>query len=101
MAMRVLVIADHATCLAFSLAGIATRSVNGQKEALAALDSAMQNREIGLLLITERIAALIRSRVDDLLYTQHQPLVVEIPDTEGPLPGRLSAREMIASLMGH
>jgi hypothetical protein len=35
------------------------------------------------------------------LHTQQQLLVVEIPDTEGPLPGRLSAREIMASLMGH
>jgi len=99
--MRVLVIADHATCLAFSLGGIATRSVNGQEEAQAALDFALQNREIGLVLITEKIASLIRLKVDEVMHTQQQLLVVEIPDTEGPLPGRLSAREIMASLMGH
>ena len=99
--MRVLVIADHATCLAFSLGGIMTRSVREAEEALAALDVAVQNQEIGLVLITEKIAALIRSKVDNIIYTEHRPLVVEIPDTKGPLPGRPSARERMVSLIGH
>lgn len=99
--MRVLVIADHATCLAFSLGGITTRSVREPEEALIALDFAVRNQEIGLVLITEKIAALIRSRVDNIIYTEHRPLVVEIPDTTGPLPGRPSARERMVSLIGH
>jgi len=99
--MRVLVIADHATCLTFSLGGITTRSVREREEALAALDFAVQNHEIGLVLITEKIAALVRSKVDNVIYMEHRPLVVEIPDTTGPLPGRPSARERMISLIGH
>ena len=100
--MRILVIADHATCLAFSLGGITTRTVKGREETLAALDFALHNQEIGLVLITEKIAAAIRPEVDEVVYTQHRPLVVKIPDTKGSLPAdRPSAGERIVTLMGH
>ena len=97
--MQVLVIADHTTCLAFSLGGIRTRTVKGREETVAALKFAIENQTIGLVLITEKIAALVRQDVDKILYTMHRPLVVEIPDTTGSLPGRLSAGELMISLM--
>lgn len=97
--MRIFVIADHSTCLAFSLGGIKTRTVKGREEALAALEFGIDDQNIGLVLITEKIAALVRPEVDTILYTMHRPLVVEIPDTSGSLPDRPSAGELMLSLM--
>ena len=97
--MHILVIADHLTCMAFSLGGIDTRSVKTKGDALAALESAQNSPDIGLVLITERIANSIRSEVDEIVFKLHKPLVVEIPDTEGPLPGRPSTKELMVSLM--
>ena len=97
--MQVLVIADHTTCLAFSLGGIRTRTVKGREDTVAALKFAIENQTIGLVLITEKIAALVRQDVDKILYTMHRPLVVEIPDTTGSLSGRLSAGELMITLM--
>ena len=97
--MQTFVIADHSTCLAFSLGGIRTRAVKGREEALAALEFAIDNQKIGLVLISEKIAALVRPEMDKILYTMHRPLVVEIPDTSGSLPDRPSAGELMVSLM--
>lgn len=97
--MQVFVIGDHSTCLAFSLGGITNRTVKGREEALAALEFTIDNHEIGLVLITEKIAALVRPEMDKIIYTMHRPLVVEIPDTSGSLPDRLSAGELMISLM--
>jgi len=97
--MQVFVIGDHSTCLAFSLGGITTRTVKERGEALTALEFAIDNQKIGLVLITEKIAALVRPEMDKILYTMHRPLVVEIPDTSGSLPGRPSAGELMISLM--
>lgn len=99
--MRVLVIADHATCLAFSLGGITTRSVQGSEEARAALDLAVKDQTIGLILISENIAQSIRPEINRVIYHLHRPLVVEIPDTHGPLADRPSAGELMVSLMGY
>ncbi|MCK4605468.1 MAG: V-type ATP synthase subunit F, partial [Deltaproteobacteria bacterium] len=54
--MHILVIADHLTCMAFSLGGIDTRTVKTGEDAMAALESAQNSPDIGLVLITERIA---------------------------------------------
>lgn len=99
--METLVIGDRATCLAFSLGGIATRRVKNRTQASEALRFAVHSEEIGLVMITEKVAALIRSEVDTIVYSRHRPLVVEIPDTSGPLPGRPSAGELMISLMKH
>ncbi|WP_035245611.1 V-type ATP synthase subunit F [Desulfogranum mediterraneum] len=97
--MQILVIADHTTCLAFSLGGIMTRPVKGREEVLAALESARGNQQIGLVLITEKMAALVRPEVEKILYAMHLPLVVTIPDSAGPLSARRSAKELMVSLM--
>jgi V/A-type H+-transporting ATPase subunit F len=97
--MQVFVIGDHSTCLAFSLGGIATRTVKGREKTAAALQFAVDNQKIGLVLITEKNAALVRPEMDKIIYTMHRPLVVEIPDTAGSLPGRPSAGELMMSLM--
>ena len=97
--MQVFVIGDHTTCLAFSLGGIMTRTVSGRDKTVAALQFAVENRRIGLVLITEKLADLVRPEMDRILYSVHRPLVVEIPDTSGPISGRRSAGELMMSLM--
>jgi V/A-type H+-transporting ATPase subunit F len=98
--MQIIVIGDPTTCLAFSLGGITTRAVKGREMILEALKCAVDNQMIGLVLITEKNAALVRSEVDTIIYTMHRPLIVEIPDTTGSSPERPSAGELILSLMG-
>ncbi len=98
--MRIVVIADPETCLAFSLAGIESVPVHNAREAAHALEDAARDRETGLVLITERLAQTIRNEVDRVVYASQRPLVVEIPDTAGPVPGRPSAREKMVSIMG-
>jgi len=98
--MHILVIADHMTCMAFSLGGIDTRTVKTGEDAVTALESVQKDPDIGLVLITERIANSVRSKVDEMVFELHKPLVVEIPDTEGPLPDRPSTGELMVSLMG-
>jgi V/A-type H+-transporting ATPase subunit F len=98
--MRVFVLADHLTCMAFALAGIEGRAVKNEDEAAAALEAFMRHPEVGLILVTERIASTIRHQVDEVLIAHHWPLIVEIPDSKGPLSDRLSARERVVNLMG-
>ena len=96
--MQIFVIGDHSTCLAFSLGGITTRTVKGREKTVTALQFAVENQKIGLVLITEKLAALVRPEMDKILYTMHRPLVVENHDKTGSLPDRPSAREQKMSL---
>ncbi len=98
--MRIKVIADYRTCLAFSLGGINTKPVKGAEEASRVLKALQAEKDIGLILITERIADAIRDQVDSIVLGSSLPLLLEIPDTGGPVPGRKSTKERMVALMG-
>ncbi|MCG2772704.1 MAG: V-type ATP synthase subunit F [Desulfobacterales bacterium] len=55
---------------------------------------------VGLVLITERVAREIRAEVDAVRQEGRPPLILEIPDLKGPLPGGQSLLERLRTLMG-
>ncbi len=97
--MRYRIIGDELTVLGFSLAGVVGEVATDSESAGAAFDAALEEDETGILLITERIADLIRPRVDELLFSDRFPLVLEIPDYLGPL-NRQPLREMVNQAIG-
>jgi vacuolar-type H+-ATPase subunit F/Vma7 len=55
---------------------------------------------VGLILITERVAQEIRGEVDAVRREGRPPLILEIPDLQGPLPAGQSLLDRLRSLMG-
>jgi vacuolar-type H+-ATPase subunit F/Vma7 len=55
---------------------------------------------VGVVLITERVAREIRPEVDAIRREGRPPLVLEIPDLTGPLPGGQPLLERLRALMG-
>ena len=51
-------------------------------------------------MLTERLAREIRNEVDAIRGAGRVPLVLEIPDLQGPLPGGQSLLERLRALMG-
>ena len=98
--MNYFVIGDEDTVLGFGLAGIEGQEVTTSDEAAQALDTALQNAAIRIVIITERIADLIRPRVDSLIFSEQFPLIVEIPDRNGKLSGKPGLREMVNRAIG-
>ena len=98
--MKVVVIADQDTVIGFSLAGVQGMIVNTEEETRKAFDEVTQSDEVGILLITERVAQMIREKVDNWIVGGGQPLIVEIPDSEGPLEGRRTPHEFVKSAIG-
>jgi V/A-type H+-transporting ATPase subunit F len=96
--MKIFVLADPETYLAFSLAGIRGRAVKSPSEVPAALE-ALVEKEKGLVLMTERLAEANRDVIERILLRPEAPLIVEIPDTQGPVPERRKATERILSLL--
>lgn len=96
--MKILVIADPQTCLAFTLAGIAARTVQSEVEVPPLLGN-LKREEAGLVLITETLAAENRHIIERILLEPGGPLILEIPDTTGPLQSRGRATERILSLL--
>ena len=51
-------------------------------------------------MITEPVAREIRAEVDAIRQEGRPPLILEIPNLEGPLPGGQSLLERLRALMG-
>ena len=60
----------------------------------------LEQTDIGIIIITERVADLIRPQVDRFIFTRSFPLIVEIPDRQGPLTGKPGIREMVNQAIG-
>ena len=98
--MEYFVIGDEDTVLGLGMAGVSGRSVARPDEADSAFTEAIGNREIGIIIITEKVADMIRPVVDRYIFTQSFPLIVEIPDRTGRIPGKPGIRELVNKTIG-
>ena len=79
--MKYFVIADNNdTHVGMRLAGIEGVVCRTAEEARAAIDTAAADPEIGILLITEQLAAQCEDKLAPMKMNLRTPLVVEIPD---------------------
>ncbi|MCK4515651.1 MAG: Vacuolar H+transporting two-sector ATPase F subunit, partial [Spirochaetaceae bacterium] len=65
-----------------------------------AFDEALEREGVGIIIMTERVAQTIRAAVDRYVFTEEFPLIVEIPDRQGKLPGRPSLRDLVNDAIG-
>ena len=86
--------------LGFGMVGVPGRSVATAEQAEDAVKAALADGDVGVIIIPERIAELIRPMVDRFLFTGRFPLIVEIPDRSGPMEGKLGIREMVNAAIG-
>jgi len=98
--MKFFVIADEATVAGFGLVGVEGIVVRSDDEAREAIRTAFSTPDIGIIVITERVAQGIREEVEGYIFGHDFPLVIEIPDRRGPVEGRVSIREMVRSAVG-
>ncbi|MBN1685579.1 MAG: V-type ATP synthase subunit F [Spirochaetales bacterium] len=98
--MRYFVIGDEDTVLGFQLAGVEGKVAGNPEEAERVFDEVLDNHDFGIVLITERVAELIRDRVDRFIFTQAFPLILEIPDRNGRLEGKPDLRQMVNRAIG-
>jgi V/A-type H+-transporting ATPase subunit F len=98
--MRYFIIGDEDSVLGFGLVGVTGAVVQSQAQAREAFTTAMEQTDVGIIIITERVADLIRPQVDQFIFTKNFPLIVEIPDRQGPLAGKPGIREMVNRAIG-
>ncbi|MBN2738133.1 MAG: V-type ATP synthase subunit F [Spirochaetales bacterium] len=98
--MKYFIIGDEDAVLGFNMVGVNGLSATNQKEAESAFHKALDDKDVGIIIITERIAELIRPIVDNYIFTAKFPLIIEIPDRKGPMTGRPSLREMVNEAIG-
>ena len=78
--MRYFVIGDEDTVLGFSLVGTRGMVAENREEAAAALQTALENHDYGISIITMDVADMIREEVDRYMFSETFPLIVEIPN---------------------
>ena len=82
--MRYFVISDNTdTQVGLRLAGVEGVLARTREEGRAAIDEALADPTIGILLITEGLAEQCADKLAPLKMDGHTPLVVEIPDRYG------------------
>ncbi len=98
--MKLLVIGNPKAVLGFSLVGVEGRTATDPESINKALDSALEQKDLGIILVTEDAAAKIEARMDELKMRSTEPLVVEIPAPEGERVERPSLNELIFRAIG-
>lgn len=98
--MKYYVIGDEETLLGFSLVGVEGKIVKTPEEVKLTLKEIIKDKQIGIILITEKYAKMSKDFIAELTYTQNFPLIIEIPDREGPLKDRKSIDEIIRDSVG-
>lgn len=79
--MKIYAISDNIdTNIGLRLAGVNGVVVHQREEVLEAIEEAHKDRELGILIITRKLAELVPEVIDELKLSAGLPLVVEIPD---------------------
>lgn len=79
--MRLYLISDNVdTRMGMRLAGIDGVVVHDAAKVMAALLDAMDNKDIAVILMTEKLVRMCGELVYDLKLNRKSPLIVEIPD---------------------
>ena len=82
--MRYFLITDNVdTRSGMRLAGIECELTSTRQETIAAINRAVADESIGVLLVTEKLARLCPDILNNLKLNLERPLVVEIPDRHG------------------
>jgi len=79
--MQFFVISDNVdTQMGMRLAGIEGIVVHEEDEVKKALNEAMENKDIAIILITHKLVELCEDMIYDLKLNCKRPLILEIPD---------------------
>lgn len=82
--MKFYLISDNIdTRAGMRLAGIEGVVVHTKQEVEDAIGAAELEKDVGVILITEKLSALAHEKVSELKLAKELPLIVEIPDRHG------------------
>jgi V/A-type H+-transporting ATPase subunit F len=98
--MKYFVIGDEDVLLGFQMVGVRGAVVRNTNDALSAFNEALQDKNIGVILITESVANSIRKNVDNYIFTHDFPLICEIPGRAGRDKSRPSLKSLANDAIG-
>lgn len=98
--MKVWVIGHPEAVQGFALVGVhgvVAESTDGMHKAL---DDALTNKDLGIVLVTDISANLVRERFKSLSLRVDPPIFIEIPGPNGPCPGFVALKEIANQAIG-
>jgi V/A-type H+-transporting ATPase subunit F len=98
--MNYFIIGDEDAVLGFGMVGVKGKTARDKAEAKRVFEEALADTNIGIIIISERTADLIRPLVDRYLFREKFPLIVEIQDRAGPVPGKPGIRRLVNEAIG-
>lgn len=99
--MKMYLISDNVdTLTGMRLAGIEGVVVHYENEINEQLDRILKDKEVGVLLITEKIGQIVEERIVDIKLNYPTPLVVQIPDRHGSERGLDSITKYVREAIG-
>ncbi len=99
--MQFFLISDNSdTLVGMRLAGVDGVIVHESDEVKKALNEAMDNKNIAVILLTEKLVRMNEEFVYDLKLNRKQPLIVEIPDRHGTSSVTENISKYIESAIG-
>ncbi len=100
--MKISVLGDRDTVVGFQLAGVKDAHVAEEpKKALEALKALIKDKDIGMIIMSERLADKLREELKRLSEGRVAPLIVEIPDKKGPIEKRVDPiKELVKRAVG-
>jgi len=82
--MKFYLISDNIdTHMGMRLAGINGTIVHEAEEVVAEIEKVLEDKDIAILLITEKLVKLCHDYIFDIKLKYKSPLIVEIPDRHG------------------
>lgn len=82
--MKYYLLSDNVdTQIGMRLAGVEGKVVHEKDEFRLALDEALKNKEIAVLLVTEKLVNLCPEYIAERKISNKLPLIVELPDRHG------------------
>jgi len=88
------------TWVGMRLAGVDGVVVNTRQEVLDAMNKAMKDDDIGIIMITEQLADLVQDELTKLKLRRVKPLIAEIPGRHGSMRPADRITEYIRNSVG-
>ena len=99
--MKSFLISDNRdTWVGLRLSGIDGIIVHDREEALKVFKNAMQDKEIGILILTEKTVDMLNDVVMEHKLKFKNPLIIEIPDRHGSIRESNAMADIIRESVG-
>lgn len=99
--MKTYLLSDNTDSLVgLQMAGVNGKIVSTKEEVLSSINDIIAKKDVGILLLTEKLSALIPEELDEIKLSTRLPLIVEIPDRHGSTKSEDSILRYVTESIG-